>query len=78
VTPAVGLGGLGQARNLGVGQVFPGPQFGVGAAERGDCSILVVGDTSLRRGFTMEINLPRNETVRRIDTSGPRSVVTSS
>src|SRR6516164_8417689 len=39
VTPAVGLGGLDELVHLGLGQVFPGPQFGVGRAARGNCSV---------------------------------------
>ena len=75
MTPAVGLGGLGQARNLGVGQVFRVRSSALARRRGVTVRFWVAGDTSLRRGFAMKINLPRNETVRRIKSNSRQAVM---
>ena len=32
--PAIALGRIGQRRYLGIGEIFPAPQFGIGASAR--------------------------------------------
>lgn len=34
VPPAIALGRIGQRRYLGIGEIFPAPQFGIGASAR--------------------------------------------
>ena len=34
VPPAIALGRIGQRRHLGIGEIFPAPQFGIGASAR--------------------------------------------
>jgi hypothetical protein len=62
MSPPVALGRLGEAGDLGIGQVFPRPHLGVGAARRHrNCSVF--GGRSDRKIRTV-FNHPRHEKAR--------------
>src|SRR5262249_5410650 len=61
VAVAVARGGLHEPLDLGLSQVFAGPQVAVAAPSWCICSFLAIGVTSLRCDFAMSFNLPRRD-----------------
>ena len=58
MAPTMALGCLHEALNFALGQIFPGPQFGVWEPLGRDCSIWAAGVTNLRCRFAMSCAPP--------------------
>jgi hypothetical protein len=61
MAPSVIPGGLLKALHLGIGQVFAGPQLGIGKAERRNCSFFDGWRDQLEVGFCHDNQPPRQD-----------------